>query len=107
MRSFHDRFVARYGEDPPMWPNALPGLAYDMASIVVEGLHRAPILTPRGVKQGIERIRFMPAVTGGPNTHIAGGPFDHQLFKGDWLHYGRVRDGRLEFAGLYEPTDDY
>jgi len=49
----------------------------------------------------------MPTVTGGPNTHIAGGPYDHQLFKGDWLHYGRVRDGRLEFAGMFEPTDDY
>jgi hypothetical protein len=73
----------------------------------VEALHRAPILTPHGVKLGIERIRFMPAATGGPNTHISGGPFDHQLFKGDWLHYGRVRDGRLEFAGLYESTDDY
>ncbi len=107
MHTFHQRFVARYGEDPAMWPNAIPGLAYDMAAIVVEGLHRAPILTPEGLKQGIERIRLMPAVTGGPNTHIAGGPFDHQLFKGDWLHYGTVRNGRLEFAGLFEPTDDY
>ncbi len=107
MHTFHQRFRARYGEDPAMWPNAIPGLAYDMAAIVVEGLHRAPILTPVGLKAGIERIRFMPAVTGGPNTHIAAGPFDHQLFKGDWLHYGRVRNGRLEFAGLFEPTDDY
>ena len=107
MLTFHERFVARYGEDPAMWPNAIPGLAYDMAAIVVEGLHRAPILTPEGLKQGIERIRLMPAVTGGPNTHIAGGPFDHQLFKGDWLHYGTVRNGCLEFAGLFEPTDDY
>jgi hypothetical protein len=30
-----------------------------------------------------------------------------QLFKGDWLHYGRVRNGKLEFAGLFEPPDDY
>jgi ABC-type branched-subunit amino acid transport system substrate-binding protein len=107
MHRFHDRFVARFGEDPWMWPNAIPGLAYDMAAVVVEALHRATVLTGWGVKEGIERIRFMPAVTGGPNTHIAGGPYDHQLFKGDWLHYGRVRNGRLEFAGLYEPTDDY
>jgi branched-chain amino acid transport system substrate-binding protein len=107
MQRFHDRFVARYGEEPRQWPNAIPGLAYDMAAIVVEALHRAPILTPRGVKDGIERIRFMPAATGGPNTHIAGGPFDHQLFKGDWLLYGRVRNGVLEFEGLFEPTDDY
>ncbi len=107
MIQFHERFRARYGEDPRMWPNAIPGLAYDIASIVVEGLHRAPILTPQGLKIGIERIRFMPAATGGPNTHIAGGPYDHQLFKGDWLHYGTVRNGQLEFAGLFEPTSDY
>ncbi|MBX6391110.1 MAG: ABC transporter substrate-binding protein [Frankia sp.] len=106
MHEFHRRFVARYGEDPWMWPNAIPGLAYDMAATVVEGLHRATVLTGRGLKEGIERIRFMPAVTGGPNTHIAGGPYDHQLFKGDWLHFGRVRDGRLEFEGLFEPTLD-
>jgi len=104
---FHERFRARYGEDPRLWPNAIPGLAYDMASIVVEGLHRAPILTPEGLKIGIERIRYMPACTGGPNTHIAGGPFDHQLFKGDWLHYGTVRNGKLEFVGLFEATSDY
>ncbi len=107
MHRFHERFVARYGEEPWMWPNAIPGLAYDMAAAIVEGLHRAPVLTPQGVKEGLERIRFMPAVTGGPNTHIAAGPFDHQMFKGDWLHYGRVRAGKLEFAGLFEPTDDY
>ncbi|MGW1029033.1 ABC transporter substrate-binding protein [Streptomyces sp. NPDC002577] len=107
MHTFHDRFVSRYGEDPWMWPNAIPGLAYDMAAVVVEALHRAPVLTGSGVKEGLERIRFMPAVTGGPHTHIAGGPYDHQLFKGDWLHYGRVRNGKLEFAGLYESTDDY
>jgi branched-chain amino acid transport system substrate-binding protein len=103
---FLGRFVARYGEEPGRWPNALPGLAYDMARVVVEGLHRAPVLSGPGVKRGIERIRFMPAVTGGPNTHIAGGPYDHQLFKGDWLLFGRVRAGKLEFEGLFEATED-
>ena len=87
-----------------MWPNAIPGLAYDMAQTIVEAIFRAPILTGPGIKAGLERIRFLPACTGGPNTHIAGGPFDHQMFKGDWLHYGRVRDGKLEFAGLFEPV---
>jgi ABC-type branched-subunit amino acid transport system substrate-binding protein len=99
MQRFHDRFVARYGKEPNQWPNAIPGLAYDMAAIVVEALHRAPILTPHGVKQGIERIRFMPAATGGPDTHIAGGPYDHQLFKGDWLLYGRVRKRTARVRG--------
>lgn len=107
MWTFHKRFVERFGEDPWMWPNAIPGLVYDMAATVVEGLHRAPVLSPQGVKKGLERIRFMPAVTGGPNTHIAGGPYDHQMFKGDWLHFGRVRDGKLEYEGTFQATDDY
>jgi len=107
MHLFHKRFKERFGEDPFMWPNAIPGLVYDMAAIVVEALHRANVLSGPGVKNGLERIRWMPAVTGGPNTHISAGPYDHQMFKGDWLHYGRVENGKLEFAGLFEPTDDY
>lgn len=102
---FHEGFVARYGVDPPMWPNAIPVLAYDTARVLVEALFRAPVLTGFGVKEGFEQIRFMPSATGGPQTHIAGGPYDHQLFKGDWLLYGRVRDGKLEFEGLYEPWE--
>jgi ABC-type branched-subunit amino acid transport system substrate-binding protein len=102
---FHERYVARYGGDPPMWPNAIPVLAYDTARVLAEGLHRAPILTGPGLKAGLEQIRFLPSTTGGPNTHIAGGPYDHQLFKGDWLLYGRIRDGRLELEGLFEPPD--
>ncbi|HSS10334.1 MAG TPA: ABC transporter substrate-binding protein [Acidimicrobiales bacterium] len=102
---FHRRYVERYGADPPMWPNAIPVLAYDTARVVVEGLHRAPVLTGWGLKAGLEQIRFLPSATGGPHTHIAGGPFDHQLFKGDWLLYGRVRDGKLVFEGLFEPWE--
>jgi branched-chain amino acid transport system substrate-binding protein len=102
---FHERYVARYGADPPMWPNAIPVLAYDTARVLIEALFRAPVLTGWGVKAGFEQIRFMPSATGGPQTHIAGGPYDHQLFKGDWLLYGRVRNGELEFEGLFEPWE--
>jgi ABC-type branched-subunit amino acid transport system substrate-binding protein len=102
---FHERYVARYGDDPPMWPNAIPVLAFDTARVIVEAAFRAPVLTGWGMKEGFEQIRFMPSGTGGPQTHIAGGPYDHQLFKGDWLLYGRIRDGNLEFEGLFEPWE--
>ncbi len=102
---FHEQYVARHGTDPPMWPNAIPVLAYDTARVIVEALFRAPVLTGWGVKEGFEKIRFMPSATGGPQTHIAGGPYDHQLFKGDWLLYGRVEGGKLEFEGLFEPWE--
>ena len=102
---FHENYVARYGSDPPMWPNAIPVLAYDTARVIIEALFRAPVLTGFGVKEGFEKIRFMPSATGGPQTHIAGGPYDHQLFKGDWLLYGRIENGKLEFEGLFEPWE--
>ncbi len=100
--AFRDRFVARYGQDPPMWPNAIPVLAYDTARVLVEGLFRAPILSGPGVKAGLESIRFMPSTTGGDRTHIACSPYEHGMFRGDWLLYGRVRDGKLEFEDLFE-----
>jgi branched-chain amino acid transport system substrate-binding protein len=104
-QGFHDRFVARYGQDPPLWPNAIPGLAYDTARVLVEGLFRAPILSGPGLKAGLESIRFMPSTTGSAQTHIACSPYEHCMFRGDWLLYGRVTNGKLEFEGLFEPWE--
>ena len=103
---FLDRYVARYGENPPMWPNAIPLLAYDTARVLVEAIVRAPILSGPGIKAGLESIRFMPSTTGGRHTHIACSPYEHGMFRGDWLLYGRVRDGKLEFEGLFEQWED-
>ena len=102
---FHQRYVERYHENPPMWPNAIPVLAYDTARVLAEGLFRAPTLSGPGLKDGLEKIRFMPSTTGGPRTHIAAAPHEHGMFRGDWLLYGRVRDGKLEFEGLFEPSE--
>ncbi len=104
-QAFHERYVARYGADPPMWPNAIPGLAYDTARVLVEGLFRAPILSGPGLKAGLESIRFMPSTTGGAQTHIACSPYEHGMFRGDWLLYGRVTNGQLEFEGLFEACE--
>ena len=104
-QGFHERYVAKYGADPPMWPNAIPGLAYDTARVLVEGLFRAPILSGPGLKAGLESIRFLPSTTGGAQTHIACSPYEHGMFRGDWLLYGRVTNGKLEFEGLFEPCD--
>jgi ABC-type branched-subunit amino acid transport system substrate-binding protein len=103
---FHRRFVARYGEDPPLWPNAIPVLAYDTARVLCEAIFRAPILSGPGIKAGLEAIRFLPSTTGGAHTHIACAPHEHGMFRGDWLLYGRVRDAALEFEGLFEPLPD-
>ena len=102
---FHDRYVERYGHAPPLWPNAVPVLAYDTARVLVEGLFRAPILSGPGLKAGLESIRFLPSTTGSAHTHIACSPYEHGMFRGDWLLYGRVINGALEFEGLFEPAE--
>jgi branched-chain amino acid transport system substrate-binding protein len=101
---FRANFERRYGTPPPMWPNAIPLLAYDTARVMAEALHRAPLLSGPGVKDGLERIRFLPSATGGPRTHIACSPYDHKMFKGDWLLYGKIEGGQLRFEGLFEPV---
>jgi hypothetical protein len=105
VQHFYDAYVARYSSEPPMWPNAIPVLAYDTARVLVEGLFRAPILSGPGLKAGLETIRFMPSATGGAHTHIACSPYEHGMFRGDWLLYGRVTNGALEFEGLFEPWE--
>lgn len=102
VQPFHDRFVARYGSPPPLWPNAIPLLAYDTARVIVEAIVRAPVLSGAGLKAGLESLRFVPSTTGGPQTHIACSPYEHGMFRGDWLLYGRVRNGALEFESLFE-----
>ena len=58
-----------------------------------------------GMEAGLETIRFMPSTTGGPRTHIACSPHEHGMFRGDWLLYGRVTGGKLEFEGLFDPCE--
>lgn len=97
-------YQKRHGGPIPGWPNAIPLLSFDTAAVIAEAMFRAPTLSPDGMRQGFEKIRFMPSATGGPRTHIAGAPHDHNLFKGDWLLYSRIEGGKLIFDGLYEPA---
>jgi branched-chain amino acid transport system substrate-binding protein len=97
-----DRFAARYGHRRD---HTVTALSYDTARLVAEGIARAPLLTPRGVKEGLERVRLLPAVNGGPRTHMSLGPWDHKAYKGDWLVIRRIAGGRTVFVGLHEPID--
>lgn len=96
-----DRFERRFGRRPHT--NTVVNLSYDTGRVFAEAIVRAPILTGPGIRQGLERIRFMPSTTGGPRTHIAAAPWDHKLFKGDWLLYRRIEQGRTVFVGTFEP----
>jgi branched-chain amino acid transport system substrate-binding protein len=95
-----DRFEQRFGRRVEHF--MIP-LAYDQARVVMEGLNRAPVLTPAGVKEGLERIRMMPCALGGPRTYISLGRQDHRAYKGDYLLMKRLHNGAFEFVDFHWP----
>ncbi len=106
VQGFHERFVARYGGDPPLWPNAIPILVYDTAC----GARRRSLPGADPVGTGTEgRARedsLHDEHDRRPRTHIVCSPYEHGMFRGDWLLYGRVTDGKLEFEGLFETREE-
>ena len=103
---FHERFVARYGDDPPMWPNAIPVLAYDTARVLVEGLFRAPILSGPGL-EGRPRddpvhAEHAPAART-PTSRARRTSTACSAATG--CSTAASTNGKLEFEGLFEPWE--
>ncbi|MEY2423160.1 MAG: hypothetical protein QOI95_3227 [Acidimicrobiaceae bacterium] len=94
------RFSARFGRATR---NVVVALAYDTARAALQGIANAAIPTPRHVRDGLERIRWMPATNGGPSCYVQFGPGDHKGYKGDFLTFRELRDGKLRFDGYYRP----
>ncbi|MDD2858272.1 MAG: ABC transporter substrate-binding protein, partial [Candidatus Nanopelagicales bacterium] len=74
---------ARYGMDAF---STTFGCLYDMATLVVLGLYYAPVYTPEGMKEGLERIHHIPAALGAQGTVMGFGPHERTALKGpDYL----------------------
>jgi ABC-type branched-subunit amino acid transport system substrate-binding protein len=95
-----ERFEARFGRTTR---NVVVALAYDTARVAIHGIANAAIPHPRWVKEGIERIRWMPCTNGGPGTYIQFGPYDRKGYKGDFLTIRELRGGELAFKGYHRP----
>jgi branched-chain amino acid transport system substrate-binding protein len=95
-----DRFENRFGRKTG---NVVIALAYDTARVAIQGIGNAAIPEPRWVKEGMERIRWMPATNGGPATYIQFGPWDRKGYKGDFLTIRELRGGELRFDGYHRP----
>ena len=93
-QAFLDRFEKRYGERPN---DPLHTCFYDMATMTVEGLRWAPVLTSDGFRRGLERAHQIPSACGGAGTVMGFSPWDRAAYKGpDWLLFQTVRDGRYQ-----------
>jgi ABC-type branched-subunit amino acid transport system substrate-binding protein len=100
-------FRAAALEAYPVLKQAAPeliALYRDGMTALLEGVVNAPILTPDGVRQGLELVRMIPAAMGGDRTVIAFGPYDHKGHKGmDNMVVRRLDKGKLVMEGRYRP----
>ena len=103
LQPMFDRLAAHLGKRRN---HTVAALSYDTARLIAEGIARANLLTPSGLKDGLEKVRMLPAVNGGPRTHMSLGPYDHKAYKGDWLVIRRIEGGRTVFVSLYEPPEE-
>jgi branched-chain amino acid transport system substrate-binding protein len=95
-----ERMQKRFGRSTG---NVVVALAYDTARVAIHGIGNASIPAPLQVKEGMERIRWMPATNGGPGTYIQFGPHDRKGYKGDFLTIRELRGGELRFDGYHRP----
>jgi len=68
--------------------------AYDMGRLVGEAIARAHHLTRAGLKEGLERVKQLPATSGVEGTTMGFGVYDHAALKGGYLVLREWRDGK-------------
>jgi len=82
-QDFLDRFKARYGRRPEY---CVPVVNRDIATVLLHAFADAHPLSPRGVKEALERVKMLPAASGAPGTLLS---------FGKWMRRGWVGAGYL------------
>ncbi|HEX6312057.1 MAG TPA: ABC transporter substrate-binding protein [Acidimicrobiia bacterium] len=68
--------------------------AYDMGRLVGEAVARCHHLTRAGLKEGLERVKQLPATSGVQGTTMGFGTYDHAALKGGYLVLREWRDNK-------------
>jgi len=68
--------------------------AYDIGRLLGEAIVRGDHLTRDGVREGLERVKRLPASSGHPGTMMGFGQWDHGALKGPYLVLRQWLDGK-------------
>jgi len=68
--------------------------AYDIGRLLGEAIARSAHLTRGGIRDGLERVKRLPAATGMDGTVMGFGNWDHGALKGRYLVLRSWRDGK-------------
>jgi ABC-type branched-subunit amino acid transport system substrate-binding protein len=87
-----DRYDARFGRRPEY---CVPVVNRDLATVLLHAFADARPLSPRGVKEALERVHLLPAASGSPGTRISFGKWSHR----GWMGAGYLVARRLDPDG--------
>jgi ABC-type branched-subunit amino acid transport system substrate-binding protein len=78
-QAFLDEFHAAYGRRPEY---CAPVMNHDFATVLLHAFADAHPLTPRGVKEALERVKMLPAAAGAPGTRLSFGKWTRRGWMG-------------------------
>jgi len=90
---FLDQYEAAYGRRPQY---CLPVVNRDIATTLLRAFADARPLSPRGVREALERVKMFPAASGAPGTRICLGKWMHRA----WMGAGYLVARRLDPDGI-------
>jgi hypothetical protein len=90
---FLDQYEETYGRRPQY---CVPVVNRDIATALLRAFADARPLSPRGVKEALERVKMLPAATGAPGTRICFGKWSHRA----WMGAGYLVARRLDTDGI-------
>jgi ABC-type branched-subunit amino acid transport system substrate-binding protein len=94
---FLDKFEAAYGRRPE-W--VVPLMNHDFATVLLHAIADAHPLSPRGVKEALERVKMLPAAAGAPGTRISFGKWVRRGWMGAGYLVARQLDADGEHTHL-------
>ena len=70
----------------------MPPVNRDVAATLVRAFSDAHPLSPRGVKEALERVKMMPAASGAPGTRVSFGKWTRRAWMGAGYLVARTLD---------------
>jgi len=86
---FLDDYESAYGRRPEY---CAPVVNRDLATVLLHAFADAHPLTPRGVKEALERVKMLPAASGSPGTRLSFGKWTRR----GWMGAGYLVARQLE-----------
>jgi ABC-type branched-subunit amino acid transport system substrate-binding protein len=93
-QQFLDQYQRAYARRPE---NCVLPVNRDLATVLLHAFADAHPLSPRGVKEALERVKMLPAASGSPGTRLSFGKWTRR----GWMGAGYLVARRLDADGVH------